>query len=155
MMKKFIKYAVGIIIPLAAGGVSALLTSGQMQAFEEISKPAFSPPAFLFPIAWSILYVLMGISSVMIYESGSPEKRKALTVYGIQLAVNFFWSIFFFGFGLYFFSFLWLILLWILVLYMIILFAKIKSSAAYLNYPYLLWLTFAGYLSCGVWLLNK
>ena len=146
-MKKFIKYAVGIIIPLAAGGVSALLTSGQ--------KPAFSPPAFLFPIAWSILYVLMGISSVMIYESGSPEKRKALTVYGIQLIVNFFWSIFFFGFGLYFFSFLWLILLWILVLYMIILFAKIKPSAAYLNYPYLLWLTFAGYLSCGVWLLNK
>ena len=154
-MKKFIKYAVGIIIPLAAGGVSALLTSGQMQAFEEISKPAFSPPAFLFPIAWSILYVLMGISSVMIYESGSPEKRKALTVYGIQLIVNFCWSIFFFGFGLYFFSFLWLILLWILVLYMIILFAKIKPSAAYLNYPYLLWLTFAGYLSCGVWLLNK
>ena len=155
MMKKFIKYAVGIIIPLAAGGVSALLTSGQMQAFEEISKPAFSPPAFLFPIAWSILYVFMGISSIMIYESGSPEKRKALTVYGIQLIVNFFWSIFFFGFGLYFFSFLWLILLWILVLYMIILFAKIKPSAAYLNYPYLLWLTFAGYLSCGVWLLNR
>ena len=155
MMKKFIKYAVGIIIPLAAGGVSALLTSGQMQAFEEISKPAFSPPAFLFPIAWSILYVLMGISSVMIYESGSPEKRKALTVYGIQLIVNFFCSIFFFGFGLYFFSFLWLILLWILVLYMIILFAKIKPSAAYLNYPYLLWLSFAGYLSCGVWLLNR
>ena len=91
----------------------------------------------------------------MIYESGSPEKRKALTVYGIQLIVNFFWSIFFFGFGLYFFSFLWLILLWILVLYMIILFAKIKPSAAYLNYPYLLWLSFAGYLSCGVWLLNK
>ena len=155
MMKKFIKYAVGIIIPLAAGGLSALLTSGQMQTFEEVSKPAFSPPAFLFPVAWSILYVLMGISSVIIYESGSPDKRKALTVYGIQLAVNFFWSIFFFGFGLYFFSFLWLILLWILVLYMIILFAKIKPSAAYLNYPYLLWLTFAGYLSCGVWLLNR
>ncbi len=154
-MKKFIKYAVGIIIPPAAGGLSALLTSGQMQAFEEISKPAFSPPAFLFPVAWSILYVLMGISSVIVCESRSPIKRKALAVYGIQLAVNFFWSIFFFGFGLYFFSFLWLILLWILALYMIILFSKIKPAAAYLNYPYLLWLTFAGYLNFGVWLLNR
>lgn len=151
-MNAFKRYAVGIIIPLAVGGLSALLTSGAMEDFEAVAKPALSPPGWLFPIAWTVLYILMGISSVLVYDTG--KYKKALTVYGIQLGVNFFWSIFFFGFGLYLFSFFWLILLWALVLYMIIFFSKARPWAAYCNYPYLLWLTFAGYLNLGVYLMN-
>ena len=145
-----------ILIPLAVGGVAGLLTGGGMKEFASLNQPPLSPPGWLFPVVWTILYALMGISSYMVlYAETEENKFRALVVYVVQLVFNFFWPIFFFGFGLYFFSFLWLLVLWLLVFWMIKEFYKISPKAAYLNIPYLLWLTFAGYLNLGIWWLNR
>ena len=142
-----------ILIPLAAGSLSALL-SGNSAAYLALNKPPLSPPSFLFPIVWTILYILMGISSYIIYESEDPEKNKALRLYFIQLFFNFLWSIFFFGFSMYFFAFLWLLVLIILIVLMIYQFHKISPVAAYLQIPYLIWCLFAAYLNFMIYQLN-
>lgn len=146
-----------IALPLLAGAVSGLLSSNAMDDFQALTKPPLSPPAWLFPVAWTILYILMGYSSYLIRTSDveNEAKSNALMFYNYQLIVNFLWPIFFFNFGWYFFSLLWLILLWILVLLMIQSYLKISKRAAYLNIPYLIWLTFAAYLNAGIWLLNR
>ncbi len=145
-----------IAIPLAAGGVSAWLSREGMSAFEALNKPPLSPPGWLFPAVWTILFVLMGLASYLVLTSDQPRQtvRRALRLYGIQLGVNFFWPIFFFNLSLYLFSFLWLILLWILILAAIERFYQISQTAGYLMVPYFLWVTFAGYLNLGVYLLN-
>ena len=142
-----------ILIPLAAGSLSALL-SGNSAAYLALNKPPLSPPSFLFPIVWTILYILMGISSYIIYESETPEKNKALRLYFIQLFFNFLWSIFFFGFSMYLFAFLWLLVLIILIALMIYQFHKISPVAAYLQFPYLIWCLFAAYLNFMIYQLN-
>lgn len=151
------KLIICIVIPLAVGGVSAFLTRGAMTEFATLEKPPFSPPAWLFPVVWTILYILMGISSYLISETSVPadEKENALAVYFYQLVVNFLWPIFFFNFGWYLFSFFWLLLLWILVLHMIRQFSKISKPAAWMNIPYIVWLTIAAYLNFGIWWLNR
>ncbi len=143
-------------IPLIVGIVAGLLTRGSMESFSQLNKPPLAPPGILFPIVWTILYILMGIASYLVYESGAPmpEIRSALKVYFIQLAVNFFWSIFFFNLEWYFFSFLWLLLLWVLIIYTMKLFYPLSNRAAYLLIPYLLWVSFAGYLNLGISILN-
>ena len=153
-LRKLIK---SVLIPLLVGGLAALLTSKSMSTFNSFDKPPLSPPGWLFPVVWTILYTLMGVSAYIIIESNSSplDKAKALAIYTYQLAVNFLWSIFFFNFEWYLFSFLWIILLWILVFMMIRNFYKINRTAAYLNVPYLLWITFAAYLNLGIWLLNR
>lgn len=145
-----------IAIPLLVGIVAAIISGGGMEVFESVNKPPLSPPAWLFPVVWTILYILMGISSYLVLTSGAEENEisKAMTIYGYQLAVNFLWPTFFFNFQWYLFSFLWLVLLWVLVLVMIIRFWGIDRTAAYLNIPYLVWLTFAGYLNLGIWWMN-
>ena len=121
-----------------------------------ISQPPLSPPAFLFPIVWGILYALMGIGAARIYLSlQSTERNRALNVYITQLIVNFFWSLFFFNAQAFLFAFFWLLILWILVLWMILLFHKVDPLSAKLQIPYLLWLSFAAYLNLGVWYLNR
>lgn len=149
-------FLICIAIPLLVGGVSALLTMNSMEAFSTMNKPPLSPPGFLFPIVWTILYILMGIASYLVLYSGYQKEdiTDALLVYALQLAFNFFWSLFFFGLEWYLFSFFWLLLLWGLILYTIILFFPISKPAAYLLIPYLLWVTFAGYLNLGIALLN-
>ncbi len=142
-----------LVIPLAVGGLSALLTRNSMETFKSISKPSLSPPGWLFPVVWTFLYILMGIASYLVLTSGKPD-RKALTVYGIQLAFNFLWSIIFFNLELYLFAFIWLVLLWLLILKTAILFHQISKPARYLMLPYLLWVTFAGYLNYSIYLLN-
>lgn len=146
-----------IAIPLIVGAVSALLTQNSMEVFSFVEKPPMAPPAWLFPVAWTVLYTLMGISSYLLLTSDAEfeKKTEAMRLYGYQLVVNFLWPTFFFNFGWYFFSFLWLVLLWILVFFMIRSFYKISKPAAYLNVPYILWLTFAGYLNLGIWWLNR
>ena len=145
-----------IAIPLLVGAVAGFISGGGMEAFSMMNKPPLSPPGWLFPVVWTILYTLMGISSYWILTSGASEEKinKAMNIYWYQLAVNFLWPTFFFNFGWYLFSFFWLVLLWILVLVMILRFWKIDKRAAYINIPYLLWLTFAGYLNLGIWWLN-
>ena len=145
-----------IAIPLLVGGLASFLTRGGMDVFMQLNQPPLSPPGWVFGVVWTILYILMGVSSYLVIQSGAEEEvvNKALSVYVYQLIVNFLWPTFFFNFGLYLFSFLWLVLLWVLVLIMIISFYNISKLAGILQIPYLIWLTFAGYLNLGVWLLN-
>ena len=146
-----------IAIPLLVGILASMLTGNGMESFMTINKPPLSPPAWLFPVAWTILYTLMGISSYLILTSSADkqEKEEALKIYTYQLIVNFLWPTFFFNLEWYLFAFVWLVLLWILVLIMILKFEKISKPAAYLNIPYIVWLTFAGYLNFAIWLLNR
>lgn len=152
-IKLFIK---SIALPLLVGIVAGLLTRNAMQDFQALNQPPLSPPGWLFPVVWTILYILMGVSSYLIKTASvdAEAKSNAFLLYHYQLLVNFLWPIFFFNFGWYFFSLVWLILLWILVFFMIRRFAEISKPAAYLNIPYLIWLTFAAYLNAGVWWLN-
>lgn len=146
-----------VVIALAVGGLSALLTSGNMDLYSEIIKPPLAPPSALFPIVWTALYILMGISAAIIYnekDAKPDEVKSALTVYGINLFLNFFWSIIFFNMRAFLLSFIWLVVLWIIILAMIIKFYKIKPIAGILQIPYLLWVTFAGYLNLAIFLLN-
>ena len=147
---------ISIFIPLVIGGFSALFTSQAMKMFETMNQPPLSPPAILFPIVWTILYLVMGIGAYLIGISDAPEEeiQKAERVYKAQLAVNFLWPTFFFHFQWYLFSFVWLLLLWVLALNMIIRFWNISKTAAKMNFPYLIWLTFAAYLNFGIYLLN-
>lgn len=148
--------AVCIFIPLAVGGISGFITSNSMESFKMINKPLLSPPGFLFPIVWTILYILMGISSYLVISSEKNKTRvkEALFTYGLQLVFNFFWPIIFFHLEWYMFAFVWLVLLWVFIFNTIISFYEISKSAAYLLVPYLLWVTFAGYLNLGIYLLN-
>jgi len=143
-------------IPLLVGIVAGLLTRGSMETFSRLNQPPLSPPGILFPIVWTILYALMGIASYLVYSSGKEKEEinNALLIYFLQLAVNFFWSIFFFNLEWYTFAFFWLVLLWVLIFYTIRLFYPISNTAAYLLIPYLLWVTFAGYLNLGIAALN-
>ena len=141
-----------IAIPLLVGGLAAFLTRDNMDIFTQLDKPPLSPPGILFPIVWTILYTLMGIASYLVVSSDADKEeiQNALFVYGLQLAVNFFWSIFFFNLGWYLFAFFWLLLLWGFILYTIVVFYQISKPAAYLLIPYLLWVTFAGYLNFAI-----
>lgn len=144
---------IAILTPIAVGTLSSLF-SGNMAIYSTINKPALSPPGNLFPIVWTILYILMGISSYIIYESDNPGKEDALRTYALQLFFNFFWSIVFFRLNLFFTSFVWLLVLIFLIIKMIREFCKINKTAAYLQIPYLLWCIFAAYLNFMIFRLN-
>lgn len=144
---------IAILIPLAVGSLSSLL-SGNMDTYAMMNRPSISPPAIVFPIVWTILYILMGISFYLIYESENENKEKALRIYSLQLFFNFLWSIIFFGFSQYFFAFIWLLALIVILIIMIYEFYKISPLAAYLQIPYLLWCIFAAYLNYMVYQLN-
>lgn len=158
-MKETIKsYIYSILIALGVGGLSALFTSGNMDIYEKIIRPPLSPPSILFPIVWTVLFILMGVSAAMIYNTENVKKLdrdSALLTYGISLIFNFFWSIIFFNMQMYLFAFIWLIALLYFIIKTIIKYYKINKTAAYLQLPYLLWVTFAGYLNFAVWYLNK
>ena len=145
-----------IAIPLLAGSFSALLTNNSMAVFQQLNKPALTPPGFLFPIVWTILYTLMGIASYLVLTSNKNKTdiATALTAYAIQLLVNISWPIFFFRFNWYLFSFFVIILLWLFIIRTIRLFYDISKISAYLLIPYLIWVTFAAYLNLGFVVLN-
>lgn len=144
---------ISILIPLAIGSISALL-SGNMSSYSMLVKPALSPPGFVFPIVWTILYILMGISSYIVYSSNSPNKSKALLLYSVQLFFNFCWSIIFFRMELYFFALIWIIALVLIIIIMIKQFHIVSPRAAYLQIPYLIWCIFAVYLNFAIFILN-
>lgn len=149
-------YAFWILLSEAVGALSGWLTREGARTFSEtIMQPPLSPPAVLFPIVWGILYALMGIGAARIRMSPpSDDRNKGINLFIAQLVVNFFWSLIFFNLQAFGLAFLWLVLLWVLVFLMIRTFRKVAPPAAKLQIPYLLWLTFAGYLSFGVWYLN-
>ena len=125
----------------------------KQMCIRDSNKPPLSPPGWLFPVVWTILYILMGIASYLVLTSGKPNQT-ALTIYGVQLFFNFFWSILFFNMQSYLFAFIWLVILWLLIFATSILFHQISKLSGYLILPYLLWVTFAGYWNFSIYLLN-
>lgn len=142
------KLFISILIPLVVGGIASFITMPFMD-YNSLNQPPFSPPRFIFPIVWTILYILMGVSAYFV-----SKKNDILVIYYIQLGVNALWSIIFFIFKWRLFAFIWIILLIVLVILMIIRFYKVDKTAAYLQIPYLLWILFASYLNLGIYLLN-
>ena len=140
----------------AVGALSGWLIREGIEIYAQtIVKPPFSPPGWVFPVIWAILYALMGIGAARIYlASPSRERGLGLNLFVAQLVVNFFWSPVFFNLQAFGFAFFWLLLLLTLVVWMIASFRKVDSLAAKLQIPYLIWLTFAAYLNFGVWQLN-
>lgn len=145
---------INLAIPLLAGGISALITNGAFKNYGDMVKPAFSPPSWIFPVVWTLLYLLMGVSSYIVWERDESEKRGPFAVYAIQLFLNFMWPVFFFSFRAYLFSFIWILLLWTFALATVIAFGRVRKSAGFLQLPYLAWITFACYLNLGIFLLN-
>lgn len=156
-MKKEIKQLIiNIAIPLLVGATAGFVTRGGMELFRDLNKPPLSPPAWLFPIVWTILYVLMGISAWLVGRQGKEkeEVQSALATYGLQLFFNFVWPILFFNLKWYIFAFGWLAAMWVLIVRMILKFFRVDKNAAYLTFPYLLWTSFAGYLNLAIAFLN-
>ena len=147
-------YALGVGSALAVGAVSALISSKGIRGFEELIKPPLSPPAWLFPVAWTALYILMGIGAARVCLAHTDDTKGALTVYLAQLIVNGLWSPIFFAAKLRLAAFVWLIILIVLSILMFVRFRRIDRTAALLQIPYLVWLLFAAYLNLGVYLLN-
>ena len=147
-----------VLVTIGTGALSYAVTAGAMKGYDEAVKPPLSPPDALFPIVWTVLFLLMGISAYLVWTADARNltaRNRAILLYCLQLAVNFFWPVIFFNAGAYLAALLWLILLDVLVVMTVIAFRRIRRSAALLNLPYLIWLAFATYLNAGVWYLNK
>lgn len=149
-------YVLWIVFTELVGAISGLLSRDGIALLREtVTKPPLTPPSVVFPIVWAILYGLMGVSAARIsLTPPSPQRSRGLNLYMLQLLVNFFWSLLFFNAQAYGFSLVWLLLLWVLVLLMIVTFHKVDPIAAWLQIPYLIWLSFAFFLNWGVWRLN-
>ena len=150
-------YVLSVLLALGVGGISALLTMDSMDIYGQLKTPPLSPPSILFPIVWSALYILMGISAARIYLANAEKSRKqnALAVYFVSLLFNFGWSIFFFNLRAFLFSFFWILALLFFILKTVVLYREIDRPAAYLQIPYALWVAFATYLNCGIYFLNR
>ena len=149
-------YGIFILITAAVGGLSALLTNMGMESYRQAVKPPLTPPEIVFPIVWSVLFLLMAVSAARVWMTDNSRLRNhAVIVYAIQLFFNFFWSVLFFNLQAYGLAFLWIIGLWLMILLMIIRFYRIDKPAGLLQIPYLLWVTFAACLSYAVWMLNR
>lgn len=144
------------VFTLGTGFLSSVLTKGSMDKYMDLKRPPLSPPGWVFGVVWPVLFILMAISAYIVYTSDATEKdkRNALFLYGLQLFVNFFWTIIYFNLEMRVFAFIWLILLIIIVVFMIMDFVKIDKVAGYLQIPYLIWLIFAAYLNLGTIILN-
>lgn len=143
-----------IALPLLIGALSAFLSREGMTDFELLRKPSLAPPGWVFPVVWTLLYLLMGISAALVWLSGSSERGGAVFLWGAQLFVNFWWSIFFFRWQIRGYALLWLLLLFVLAAWMTLSFRRIRPAAGRINYPYLIWLALAVWLNAAVWFLN-
>lgn len=146
---------INLLLPLAVGGLSAFLTSDSMEVYQFLHQPPLSPPGWLFPIVWTILYLLMGIAAYLVWVRDSTGRNGALLFYELQLAFNFVWTLIFFNLQNYGLALLWILILWVLILITTIRFFRETKAAGWLMLPYLLWVSFAVYLNAGVWLLNR
>ena len=157
MKRNWKPYLFWVLLAEAVGAVSGWLTRDSVKLYEEtIIQPPLSPPGWVFPVVWTLLFALMGIGAARIYLASESKARSlGLNLFIAQLVVNFFWSPIFFNLQAFGAAFLWLLLLWVLVFAMILQFRRVDPLAAKLQIPYLIWLTFAAYLNLGVWYLNR
>jgi len=156
-LNNFFKLVIAIVVSELAGIIGSIFTvSAIPNWYAGIVKPALNPPSWVFGPAWTTLYALMGIAAFLIWKSGWEKKeiKKALGVFGIQLFLNAFWSIIFFGLQNPFWAFVEIIVLWLAILWTVLAFYKISRPAAYLLLPYILWVSFAAYLNYSIWMLN-
>lgn len=146
-----------LAIPLATGALSAWLTSKSMMAYNSMPKPPLAPPAWLFPVAWTVLYIMMGLASyfVLIAKVEKGQKQFALMLYVVQLVFNFFWSIIFFNLDMPLFAFIWLVMMFVIILVCMIKFCVIDKVAGILMIPYIVWMMFAGYLNMGSYIVRR
>lgn len=151
-MNKVWIYIKSILIPVAVGGIVGFVISGYMD-YETLQKPFLAPPGIVFPVVWTILYILMGISYAIL-KTNNQTNSQIDSIYYLQLTVNALWSIFFFVFKWRLFSFLWILLLAVLVIYMIKKFYDKNKIAGLLQIPYILWVLFASYLNLSFYILN-
>lgn len=151
------KLLICLAIPLGVGVLAGLITRNSMQTFAALNKPPLAPPGWLFPVVWTILYLMMGFASYLVLTADHSKRKTnaALQVYGWQLGANFIWPLLFFSAEAYLPAFLWLLLLWALIAVTLYRFAHIRPLAGWLLVPYLIWVTFAGYLNLGIYLLNR
>lgn len=152
---KYKLYLISILLTLAVGGLGGIVTMRGMPAYQRLVSPLLTPPSVLFPIVWSILFLLMGWSAARIWTSQDPHRRRAQFIYIAQLGLNVLWCILFFGFGARLAAFFCLLLLLAMIAEMIRVFYPIDPTAAYLQLPYFFWVLFAGYLNAGFWWLNR
>lgn len=151
---------VSLAIPLAVGGLAALIAGDSMATFDTFNKPPLAPPAWLFPVAWTLLYILMGLACYVVWTRSTSKQLTAkeklffFVVYGLQLAFNFFWSIFFFNLEWHLFAFVWIIALWLMIVCLMVWGTKNNRMVMWLLLPYLLWVTFASYLNIMIAILN-
>ena len=155
-MKNTVKLILCLLLPLSVGSVAGIATAGGVNTwYETLNKPSFNPPNYLFGPVWTVLYILMGISLYLILKAPKTALRKqAVVIFGIQLGLNFCWSFLFFQFHLPGVSFIEILALLISIIIMIRAFKKINKTAAYLQIPYLLWVSFASVLNGAIWYLN-
>src|ERR1043165_555709 len=153
-MKTVFQFVICLIIPLAIGGFSGYLTTPEITGewFTQLIKPSFYPPAEVFPIVWTALYVLMGISLFMVVkQNASGLRTDAILSFVLQIILNFWWSIFFFRFKRPDVSLGEMAILWLAILFMLYCYRKVKPAAAWLQIPYLLWVSFALVLNYSLW----
>lgn len=152
-MNKIGIYIKSILLPVFVGAVVGLITSGSMD-YNILQKPPLAPPGAVFPVVWTILYILMGISYGILKVNNQTDEEIDW-IYYIQLAINALWSIIFFTFKWRLFAFIWIILLAIAIISMIMKFYNKNKVAGFLQIPYILWVTFAAYLNLGFYILNR
>lgn len=150
------RFLISLAIPLLVGGLSALITSGNMDLYSKINAPPLAPPGWLFPVVWTILYTLMGVSVYLVWSSEVSyyKKQRAITLFALQLFLNFIWSPVFFNMQKFLAALIILTLLLVTTILMTIAFYKISKTAGLLQIPYVLWLAFAWYLNFAICLLN-
>ena len=150
-------FAIALAIPVITGLISGALTKTAMVQYASFRKPPLSPPGWLFPVVWTILYLMMGLASYFIITANKDGllKADALLIYGLQLVLNFAWSIIFFNFGSYLLAFVWLMVMWVLEIVAAVLFYRIVRGAGLLLIPYILWTTFAAYLNLATYIMSR
>lgn len=158
-MKKKVKWDVllaALLIPLFVGVFSAYLTNEDMKLYGSFNHPVLAPPAWVFPIVWTILYVMMGVASYLVYmaDAGRDEKNKALQFYAGQLAMNLFWSTLFFTYKRYLLSLIWLLIMWVMVMICAARFLRIRRAAGIMMGVLFLWTTFAAYLNLAYYVMS-
>lgn len=147
-------FLLSILVPIFIAFLAGIIILPDIGIYSTLTLPPGSPPGFVFPIVWTALYILMGISSYGIFTSQSNFISISFWIYSFQLALNFFWPIIFFKSQLYLFAFIWLLILIACILLMIKIFTKVNKISAYLLIPYILWCIYAAYLNLGIVILN-
>ena len=154
---KVLTLVISLLFPLAVGGISSLLTNKAMIQFQYFNKPPLSPPGWMFPVVWTILYLMMGLAYyfVRVSDKDSMYREKAIWSFIISLAFNFLWSLIFFNLSEFLIAFIWLIAMFAAIIVTTVYFFKVDKRSGFLMIPYILWTAFAGYLNIGIYILSR